>query len=176
MVFLFLDVTFPFLAGEFGAVGAGFFAAQLGESGDELSDSIGALGCIGGLLKVAKDLGEFGHEDDGELAVQVGGSGAVGNFFGLFLHLANGGEALLLGEPVQIAAFFPFGEVLFTDGVAVEFVLDEMLDFGEGIEPADEGGAFLAIFQALVELVADGFGEASDFAGASHKIVKELVS
>ena len=45
---------------------------------------------------------------------------------------------------------------------------DDFLDFGELVEPGDEGRAQFAVFKALVELFADEFGEAGDFAGASH--------
>jgi hypothetical protein len=38
---------------------------------------------------------------------------------------------VVLEEPVAVAALFPFGEVLFGDGAAVEFGGEDGFDFGE---------------------------------------------
>jgi hypothetical protein len=45
-------------------------------------------------------------------------------------------------------------------------LLEDFLDLGEGVEPGEEFGGFLAIVEALVEFLADGGGEAGDFAAA----------
>ncbi len=52
------------------------------------------------------------------------------------------------------------------DGLVGEEVVEDLLDFGEFVEPGEDLGAGLAIAEALVEFGADGFGEAGDFAGA----------
>ena len=101
--------------------------------------------------------GEFGFEG-GELA----GGGGEG---------AGGGKQFLDGEPVEVAAGVPGGEVLGFDGGAVEMFVEDGLDFGEPIEPFNEVHAGFAVVEALVEFFAERAGEAGDFAGAFHEIM-----
>jgi hypothetical protein len=83
-----------------------------------------------------------------------------------------GGEKLeelggvVLEEPVAVAALFPFGEVLFGDGAAVEFGGEDGFDFGERVEPGEDGFGGDTVVEFEVELFADGVGEAGDFADA----------
>jgi hypothetical protein len=65
----------------------------------------------------------------------------------------------LLTEPSRLA--FP------TDGAAAEPELENFLDLRQAIEPCDELLAGFAVFEAAVQLVAEMFGEPSDFAIAS---------
>ena len=74
---------------------------------------------------------------------------------------------LLEFEPLLISALFPFGEVLLADGSPAEPELENFLDLRQAIEPCDEWLAWLAVFEAAVQVVADVFGEPSDFAIAS---------
>lgn len=60
--------------------------------------------------------------------------------------------------PIEVAALSPLGEVLLADGVAGELVGDDFLDFGELIEPGGDGFFAFAVFEAGVDLFADGFG------------------
>ena len=76
---------------------------------------------------------------------------------------------VVLEEPIAEAALFPFGEVLFGDGAVVEVGGEDGFDFGEGVEPREEGFAILALFEALVELVLDGMRQTGDF--SDHKFV-----
>jgi hypothetical protein len=47
---------------------------------------------------------------------------------------------------------------------------EEGLDFGEGVEPGEEGAAGLVVEKAAVELVAGGKGEPGELAGSSNCI------
>jgi hypothetical protein len=58
-------------------------------------------------------------------------------------------------KPLLIAAFSPFGEVLFRDWRSVEELVDDVRDFGFGVEPFDEFDSFVAVADAIVEFVPD---------------------
>ena len=72
----------------------------------------------------------------------------------------------LMLEPFTIAPLFPVGEVLFVDGTGVEVQLEGVANLREAVEPEDELVAWLTVLEAAVELVADAFREAGNFAGA----------
>jgi hypothetical protein len=58
---------------------------------------------------------------------------------------------------------------------AVEVLLEGGLDFGQGVEPGEECGAVLAVVEAGVELVEDGFGEVGDFAVSVHVVISGFI-
>ena len=72
----------------------------------------------------------------------------------------------LTGLPIAVAAILPFGEIAWADGVAVEFGLQHGTNFRDSIESGENGFGFVAVLEALIELLADGVGESGDFAGA----------
>jgi hypothetical protein len=82
---------------------------------------------------------------------------------------------LLTTQPFAVAALTPFGEVLLGDGVALEVFAQDGFDGGLVVEPLDEVGAKFAVFEAEVEFVANGFGEAGDFTGAAHGATSGLI-
>ncbi len=101
----------------------------------------------------------------GEFVGEAFGEGWVAQ--GLFVvEVADEGEGVLVDKPVAVAADLPVVEVGRGDGGGVEIGGQDGLDFGEGVEPVEEGGAGFVVEEALVELVADGGGETGDFAGA----------
>ena len=67
-------------------------------------------------------------------------------------------------QPVAVAALFPFGEVLFSDGAIVEVGSEDDFDFGERVEPGEDGFGGEAVVEFEVELLADGVRQATDFA------------
>lgn len=77
----------------------------------------------------------------------------------------EGGPAEL---PVAEAGFFPFVEVLFGDGQAVEDLFEHSLDFGLGVEPVEELFVFFAVIEAAIEFVAEVTGDLGDFADVLH--------
>jgi len=152
-----------------GADGALVVAAEAGEFAREAAELAEALvGIFEGAHGLDVDR-EFGGHDGGDV---FGDGDAVAGqveaeFGGLFGGPAGLFAQELVAQPIEVAALAPFGKVLGADGPAGELVGDDFLDFGELVEPGDEGRAQFAVFKALVELFADGFGEAGDFAGAS---------
>ncbi len=116
--------------------------------------------------------GVAGDDGVGEAVnkVTIGEAGELGGVGGEF---AGGFEEFLGGKPVEEAAVVPFGEVLGADGDAGEVFGEDGLDFGEGVEPFNQVHAGFAVVEALVELVAEGAGEAGDFAGTFHKISED---
>jgi hypothetical protein len=77
---------------------------------------------------------------------------------------------VVLEEPVAEAALFPFGEVLFGDGTAVEFSREDGFDFGEGVEPGQDRFVRLMVVKTEVELFAEVVRETGDFADASCSV------
>jgi len=71
---------------------------------------------------------------------------------------------VVLEEPVAEAALFPFGEVLFGDGAVVEVGGEDGFDFGERVEPGENGFGGEAIVEFEVELFAEVVREPTDFA------------
>ena len=97
--------------------------------------------------------GAVGHEAEGFFQV-VGFAGAF--------------EKVVAGLPFGEAALSPLREVLRNDGVSVEEVVEDLLDFGEGVEPLDERDAGDVAFEAVVEFLADFVREAGDFSVSGH--------
>jgi hypothetical protein len=64
------------------------------------------------------------------------------------------------------------GQILRNDGVSFEEVAEDLLDFGEGVEPLDEGDAGNVTFEAVIEFLADFVREAGDFSVSGHKNVR----
>jgi len=145
---------------ELGADGALVVAAKAGEFAREAAELTEALvGIFEGAHGLDVDR-EFGGHDGGD--VFGDGDAVAGGVEAEFGGLLGGPAGLfaqeLVAQPIDVAAFTPFGEVLGADGPAGELVGDDFLDFGELVEPGDEGRAQFAVFKALVELFADGFG------------------
>ena len=138
-------------------------AVQEVEAGEE----VGVEGTFEGHF--AQEDGVAGGDGVGEAIGEVA-VGEAGEFGGVGGEFAGVFEEFLGGEPVEEAAIVPFGEVLRADGDAVEVFGEDGLDFGEAVEPLDEVHAGFAVVEALVELVAEGAGEAGDFAGAFHNL------
>ncbi len=143
-------------------------AAEAVEAGGEVEEAVEVGGFGGG---VGGEVLESAAQGDGERGGEEGGGGGgvarvILEGGGLLAEVGEPGAGLLELEPVGEAAAAPFGEVLFSDGAAVEVGGEDGLDLGEGIEPGEEGGGGLAVVEAGIELVADGGGEAGDFAGA----------
>jgi len=88
--------------------------------------------------------------------IEVGGVEIAAEVFSSFLTGAGAGDKGLFGEPILVATFFPLGEVTRFEAGAGGTEAGYDLRVGDAVE------------DPLVDLVTDGFGEASDFAvGAS---------
>ena len=139
---------------EFGAargVGAAVPAGYGGEvvHGKELRE---VLRPLGGEIGVGGRDGSDGRDGRG------GGGGFGRGGAGLGEHFAAelpGGEAV--GAP--------FGEVHLADGARAEFGNEDGVDGGPGVKPGQEGGGGFVVSEAAIEFVAEGLGEAGDFAG-----------
>jgi len=149
--------------------GALVVLAEAGEFAGETAELTETLMRVFDVAQGVNVDGELGGQDGGDVfgdgdafpgGVQAEIVGLLGGPAGLFAQE-------LVASPIEVAAFAPFGEVLRADGQAGELFGDDFLDFGQLVEPSDERGSGFAIFEALVELFADGFGQAGDFAGTS---------
>jgi hypothetical protein len=87
--------------------------------------------------------------------VELGGIEVGGEVGGGFLTSASFFEPGLFEEPILVTAFFPLRKVI---GFEVFALVTEALD---------DVGVRDAVEEPMVDLVADGFGEASDFAVAA---------
>ncbi len=90
----------------------------------------------------------------------------VVNLFFLFGEGFEPLEALLLQEPVLVAGAAPVGEVLVGDEGSTEEFGHDAFGFGLTVYPWEDGAAEFAVVEAVVELFAEGVGEAGDFADA----------
>ncbi len=150
------------LAGDFGGTEAG----EGFDEGDELVE----VGGVGGLEEF-EDLGGDQREGALDEVGGIGGCQGVGAPTPYRLESEGGeffealGLGVLLGVVAE-AALSPGGEVAVGDGLVGEEFVEDLLDLGQFVEPGEDLGAGLAVAEALVELGADGLGEAGDFAGA----------
>ena len=75
----------------------------------------------------------------------------------------------LVNTPIAEAAIFPFGNILGSDGMAVEIGDNESLDLGQGVEPIDESDGRFAGVEAEVQFFQNLRREAGDFSVAVHE-------
>ena len=154
--------------GEFGPAAAIKTILEAGEVADEVVEVSGAV-FAAKFVEGIKVGHEFGDGDAGEVFKEIAGFGSLqcGAGFGDAL---DAGFAGLIRQPILVATVAPVGEVGFGDRLVIEFFGEKFFGLGEAIQPAEEFGALLAVLEAAVELVADGFGELGDFAEAGgHK-------
>lgn len=152
-------------------LGAVFFAAKAGEFGKEFAEALPAvLGLGGGGEEVRGGEGEVGAEEAGEGVGRGGGAVGRGELGGGVGEVEEAVAFILAFLPVGEAALSPVGKVGFVDGLGIEVVGEDGLDFGERVEPGQEGLGLMAVIQAAVELVADLAREPGDlaFAGVTH--------
>jgi len=163
------ELNLDALAFEGDALGFMGLALERGDVGAELAEA--ALAGVGvGVFGVEGTDGDGGvveGEPAGEFVGEGAGQGVVAEGF-FVVEVMCQGEGIAAGEPVAVAAVFPLGEVGRGDGLGGELGGEDGLDLGEGVEPLEEGWAWLVVEEAAVELVADGEGEAGDFSGAGH--------
>ena len=123
------------------------------------------------LLQGSHGLADFKDEVTAHGFVGVAAAVVLFEFFFVFGEVFEPIDALLVQEPILIAGAAPFGEVLVGDGVAFEALGEDFLGLREVVEPRQDVAAEMAVVEALVQFVADGGGEAGDFANSScHKI------
>jgi hypothetical protein len=142
--------------------------AELADLFHQVSDSL----VFGGIVKPAGRDGrpeQVAHRD-GEMGRhpvrRALGFGDLIEAGGFFAHVREAGEGFLVLAPIFEAAPVPFREVLLEDGTAFEFLGQDLLDLGEGVEPLKEFGSGLAVLKAGVELFAESVRETGDFTGA----------
>jgi hypothetical protein len=165
------------LAFETDALGVMGLALEGGDIGAELAEAaLAGVGVVVGVLGgegLDGDGGVVKGEPAGEFVGEEAGQGVVAEGF-FVVEVAGQGEGIAAREPVAVAAVFPLGEVGGGDGLGGEVGGEDGLDFREGVEPLEEGRARLVVEEAVVELVADGEGEAGDFSGAGHWGLRKL--
>ena len=107
---------------------------------------------------------------DGEELGGVGGHvlGGGGDVVGLELEDFELGDEGFPELPGGEAAAAPVGDVLFVDGGFIGGVFEDGLDFGEGVEPLEDGAGGVGALEAEVEVFADAGREFGDFGDAGH--------
>ena len=159
LILIFLEVGLVLEGGD-GVVAAGMVDGVL-ETGDVLAEAVeealAGLEFGGGIAVPAEEeAGITGGEEAGQ-TIHDEGAGAVGGVEGF----AQAGGVLGIVEeflaelPLAEGAEAVFAQVLFADGLAVEFAFKEFANGGEGVEPAEEGGAGFVFEEAEVELGLD---------------------
>jgi len=147
-------------------------AAQLAEFAVDLAQAVPLFVRVGLLFHEAEgEAGKLFGQDGGEAVAEGEGAGRLVEGGGAVGELLGQEAGLLVAHPVLItAAGFPFGEVLFGDGVAVEVGVEDVLDLAALIEEGEQAAGGFAVLKAGTDQVAEVFGQTGDFAGAGHKI------
>jgi hypothetical protein len=86
-----------------------------------------------------------------------------GEFAGLGGQFPGVGEPVAADLPFGKPAGAPFAEVLLGDGGPVKLLLEDGLDVGTVVEPAEDLVALDIIIEAAVEFVTDVAGQALDY-------------
>ena len=111
-------------------------AAQLAEFAVDLAQAVPLFVRVGLLFHEAEgEAGKLFGQDGGEAVAEGEGAGRLVEGGGAVGELLGQEAGLLVAHPVLItAAGFPFGEVLFGDGVAAEEGAEHGLDVTETID------------------------------------------
>lgn len=120
---------------------------------------------LGGLLvAIHYEIGVIEGEDAEEGLGRAPGS--IGQVFGIGGEFALLFEELAVMEPVAVAAVFPFVDILTFKGATIKVLGQNGFDFRHLVEGAGKvfGGA--TVVEGEVDAVAEGAGEAGDFAVA----------
>jgi len=148
------------------AFGGQFGAAEAGNVGAKLAQP----SPFGGRVLLIGDE-RFGGSGlvEGDPMSEPGADGIAQGLVaeGLFIvEVLNEIQSVLADEPVAVAAMTPLGEVDFVEGAPVEADGERGLDFGDGVEPFENGVGLFAVVEAAIELLTDVVREAGDFSGA----------
>lgn len=138
------------------------------EDADDFAD--GFAETAGAITRVFGFVGIGAREGNGILVQESCGK-RFGQFGGITVGVLNVNASFLMGLPVVKAALLPFSEIGGADRLRVEMGFKDIFDFGDVVEPIDEGDAWFAIVEALVEFVANVAWETGDFTSAGHELV-----
>jgi hypothetical protein len=128
-----------------------------------------ASGFVAQGVELAQGSGQAGGQAKGQLLGDLAAACLV-QLGGVLGQLGGGGQGVLLGLPVYVAAEPPVGEVDLADGLAFKLGVHQGLDLGEGVEPPGDLFSLLAVFQALVDLLADGLRQPCYLASSCHNM------
>ena len=110
--------------------------------------------------QVLQKVGVMGEEHDVQA---LGRDAGGGDFPGVFGDDAGFIEEVVEGDPFFVAAGAPFREILLGDRPAFELIDHHLHHLGERVEPFDETDSWLAIGEALIELLPDFEWETGNF-------------
>src|SRR6266446_1134035 len=148
------------------AFGGQFGAAEAGNVGAKLAQPSPFGGRV---LLVGDERFGRGGVVEGDPMSESGADGIGQGLMaeGLFIiEVLNEIESVLADEPVAVAAMAPLGQVDFVEGASVEAGGEHGLDFGDGVEPFEDGVGLFAVVEAAIELLTEVVRESGDFSGA----------
>jgi hypothetical protein len=142
------------------AAGFGFEKSQLPvvgagavQSADFVGKALEAFPSLFGILNGGEAFQFFG-QCERELFFSVSGDAARalgGVHFGEFGgEVGDADAAFLLVEPILVAAAAPGGNVVFRDGATGESFGENVVNFGQGVQPRDEFPAERAVVKAAI--------------------------
>jgi hypothetical protein len=127
----------------------------------------------GGFEGVARGAFVFGNgfEEVQDLGGGDGGSApgktpaaGVREIVGVFAEFSDAFDSGLFVLPAAEAGGKPVGKVWMLNGRAGKLGGEDFFDGGKGVEPGEDFGGGLAVFEAAIELFAEGFRQAGNFA------------
>jgi hypothetical protein len=122
--------------------------------------------------------GQAGGQAQGQLIGKLGaghgfaewcGGRRLAQFGGVRAEAADGFQRFLLLLPIAVSAELPIGQIVLVDRLVVKFSRHEGYHFGQGVEPFGDLFAFCAVFEAVVDLLANGLRQPRDFTSSRHK-------
>jgi hypothetical protein len=160
-----LPIELPAFDG--GAGGLVIVTAEAGDFTVNLAEALPLLFGVGfGIDEGLGQFGEAGGQQGAELIAHELAMGAAAQGIGILVKVPDEFAGSFKPQPILVAALFPVGEILLGDGASLKVVAEPFLDDHMGVEPFDDLAARFAVFEAAADLIADGLGEAGDFAGA----------
>lgn len=130
------------------------------DAGNHLQDFPALLG-IFDFVEFIDGFGQFHDQEGAEVAGDID-TVCAGSFLSergsALEEVLPLGPAIAGGGPFGVAAAPPIAEIMFGKGASAEFFGEDALDFGQGVEPGEEFGGVGAVFEAVVEFIADEFG------------------
>ena len=158
---------FPFVPVELRLAAEVVAVLEADEFATDFAEALPAFLAIGEFVELVDVFGHFGGHDAGKVFEEIAGAFIVFEFGALFGQVAEIFLAVLVTEPILIAALAPFGEVLLADRIPSEDGVEEFIRLRQFIDPGEHGCAEFAVEEAEVEFFAGLARETGDFADAS---------
>jgi hypothetical protein len=162
----------PALAVHAQAIGPVVRPAQAKQFRKDFAQAIPSLTRIAGLIEQRfGDAGKFGSQNGGQAMTDFQLISLVIEIVGALDEAAHEVAGVLVALPFAKAALSPLAEVLLVERPAREIGFEDLLDFGQGIEPFDQSCSIRAILKAAIKLTTKDLRQPRNFSSSSHNFI-----